>query len=76
MTRDDILSAHRTPPALMGMQASNTGGFGALGPIANVFARNELQPLMSRFEELNEMSGCEVIKFDPYSIEQIEEKIG
>lgn len=76
VTRDDILSAHRTSPALMGMQADNAGGFGALGPIANVFARNELQPLMSRFEELNEMSGYEVIKFDPYSIEQIEESAG
>jgi hypothetical protein len=31
---------------------------------------------MSRFEELNEMSGYEVIKFDPYVIEAAEEKIG
>lgn len=75
-TRDDQLASHRTSPALMGMQAENTGGFGALNPIAKVFARNELQPLMSRFEELNEMTGYDLVKFDPYVIEGLEESAG
>ncbi|MBL4882098.1 MAG: hypothetical protein JKX82_12410 [Oleispira sp.] len=58
------------------MQASNTGGFGALKPIAQIFARNELQPFMSCVEGLNEMTGYKLIKFDPYVIEELEEKIG
>jgi PBSX family phage portal protein len=73
-TRDDILASHRTPPALMGMQANNNSGFGALKPIAQIFARNELQPFMSSIEGLNEMTGYELIKFDPYVIEELEDK--
>lgn len=68
VTRDDILAAHRVPPQLMGIVPHNTGGFGAIGPAAMVFARNELQPLQAKFAELNEWVGQEVIRFEPYSI--------
>lgn len=70
VTRDDQLAAHRVPPALMGIVPKNSSGFGSIEQAAAVFARNEILPLMTRFEEFNEMSGVEVIKFDPYSIEQ------
>jgi PBSX family phage portal protein len=40
VTRDDILAAHRVPPQLIGVVPSNTGGFGAVVPAAQVFATN------------------------------------
>lgn len=66
VTRDDMLAAHRVPPQLMGIIPTNTGGFGAVAPAAEVFARNELEPLQARFMELNEWIGEEVVKFQPY----------
>lgn len=69
VTRDDIMAAHRTPPQLMGIVPSNTGGFGAVMPVAQVFARNEINPLQSRFRELNEWLGMEVMRFEPYTVE-------
>jgi PBSX family phage portal protein len=73
VTRDDMLAAHRVPPVLMGIMPSNVGGFGDVEKAARVFARNELVPLQSRFLGLNEWMGEEVVRFDPYVIEQIEE---
>lgn len=74
VTRDDMLAAHRVPPQLMGIIPNNVGGFGDIEKAAKVFARNELQPLQSRFSELNEWVGDEVVKFDPYVIERVEEQ--
>ena len=68
VTRDDLLAAHRVPPQLMGVLPSNTGGFGAVEPAARVFARNELVPLQSQFQALNEWPGEEVIRFVPYEL--------
>ncbi|MCP8687769.1 phage portal protein [Marinobacterium sedimentorum] len=76
VTRDDMLAAHRVPPVLMGIMPSNTGGFGDVEKATKVFARNELVPLQSRFEELNDWLGEKVVKFDPYIIEQIAEQPG
>ncbi len=66
VTRDDVLAAHRVPPQLMGIIPNNTGGFGDADKAAAVFARNELEPLQARFQELNEWIGEEVITFKPY----------
>ncbi len=74
VTRDDLLAAHRVPPQLMGIIPSNVGGFGDVEKAAKVFARNEMQPLQSRFEELNDWLGEQVVKFDPYVIEQLAEE--
>jgi PBSX family phage portal protein len=68
VTRDDLLAAHRVPPGLMGVLPNNTGGFGAVEPIARVFARNELLPLQSQFRALNEWLGEEVMRFVPYEL--------
>lgn len=70
VTRDDMLAAHRVPPQLLGLVPSNTGGFGAVEPAANVFALNELEPLQARFKELNEWLGEEVVSFTPYKLTQ------
>ncbi len=69
VTRDDLLAAHRVPPQLLGVVPSNTGGFGAVTPAAQVFVTNELQPLQQRFTEVNKWVGEEVVRFRPYVLE-------
>lgn len=68
-TRDDILAAHRVPPQLLGIVPNNTGGFGDMGKAAEVFAKNELEPLQHRMAGLNEWIGEEVVRFAPYSLQ-------
>ncbi|AMR77316.1 phage portal protein [Cupriavidus nantongensis] len=67
-SRDDVLAAHRIPPQLLGVVPSNTGGFGAVVPAAQVFARNEIQPLQDRFREINDWLGQMVVDFEPYEV--------
>ena len=67
-SRDDLLSAHRVPPQMMGIIPDNTGGFGDAVKAAQVFVRNELTPLQERIRELNTWMGEEVIKFLPYEL--------
>lgn len=74
VTRDDVLAAHRVPPQLMGIMPNNTGGFGAIEPAARVFVRNELVPLQSQFLALNDWLGQEVVKFDEYTLGNMEGK--
>lgn len=69
VTRDDMLAAHRVPPQLLGVVPSNTGGFGAADTAAEVFGRNEVEPLQARFLELNDWLGEEVVKFRAYTLE-------
>jgi PBSX family phage portal protein len=73
VSRDDVLAAHRVPPQLMGVIPANVGGFGDAEKAAKVFARNELEPLMERFKEVNEWIGEEVIRFKPYQIDITDE---
>lgn len=68
VTRDDVLAAHRVPPQLMGIVPGNTGGFGAVMPAAQVFARNEITPLQARLSELNAWLGMDVMQFKPYVV--------
>ena len=49
-SRDDLLSAHRVPPQLMGIVPDKAGGFGDAVKAAQVFVRNELTPLQERIE--------------------------
>lgn len=76
VSRDDVLAAHRIPPQLMGIVPGNTGGFGAIKPAAEVFARNEIEPLQAKFRELNDWLGQEVVRFEPYVVGVTEEKEG
>lgn len=68
VTRDDQLAAHRVPPQLMGIVPSNTGGFGDANKAAEVFEANEIAPLMAMLQQLNELLGVEVIRFQPYKL--------
>jgi len=53
----------------MGLVPTNTGGFGAILPAAQVFARNELEPLQATFLEMNDWLGQEVVRFRPYVVQ-------
>ncbi|SUW65439.1 phage portal protein, PBSX family [Buttiauxella agrestis] len=65
---EDLMSAHRVPPQMMGVIPNNTGGFGDVVKAAQVFVRNELTPLQERIKEVNEWIGAEVIRFKPYEL--------
>jgi len=70
ITRDDVLSAHRVPPQMMGIIPNNTGGFGKVSEASVVFARNELKPLMDKIsDQINDFLGVDVIEFEPYVID-------
>ena len=68
VTRDDVLAAHRVPPQLLGLVPTGTIGFGSVIPAAQVFAVNELRPLTTRFRQLNEWMGQEVVTSDDYKV--------
>ncbi|MHC2597772.1 PBSX family phage portal protein [Kluyvera sp. 1366] len=68
-SRDDLLSAHRVPPQMMGIIPDNTGGFGDAVKAAQVFVRNELTPLQERMKEMNSWAGDNIISFQPYSLQ-------
>jgi len=53
-SRDDLLSAHRVPPQMMGIIPDNSGGFGDAVKAVQVFVRNELTPLQERMKEIND----------------------
>jgi PBSX family phage portal protein len=72
VSRDDVLAAHRVPPQLMGIVPGNTGGFGAVLPAAQVFARNEMAPLQERFQEINDWLGDDVVRFRPYDVSMMD----
>lgn len=68
VSRDDLLSAHRVPPQMMGIIPDNAGGFGDVEKAAQVFVRNELTPLQERIKELNSWAGQVLIKFSTYGL--------
>lgn len=61
------------PPQLMGIVPGNTGGFGAVLPAAQVFARNEIEPLQARLSELSYWLDMEVLHCRPYVVDVEEE---
>ncbi|WP_413722733.1 phage portal protein [Sodalis sp. RH24] len=67
-SRDDLLSAHRVPPQMMGIIPDNAGGFGDVEKASQVFVRNELISLQQRLKEINEFLKKEVVCFLDYSL--------
>lgn len=66
ITRDDMLAGLRIPPQLMGIVPQNAGGFGSIKDATEVWVQNELEPLQSRLQQVNEWLGEEVIRFREY----------
>lgn len=61
ISRNDIISAWRMPPALAGIMPENTGGFGDIQKISQVYTDNEIRPLSETFMQLNEhLSGNQI----------------
>ena len=68
VSAEDLMSAHRVPPQLMGIMPNSSAGFGDVISAAKVFVRNELSPLQERLKEINEFVGVDVINFVPYKL--------
>ena len=66
VSRNEMLAAHRTPPQLVAIIPENNGGFGDARAALDIFMINEIEPLMSRFAELNDWLGLEAVRFEPY----------
>jgi PBSX family phage portal protein len=66
-SRDDLLSAHRVPPQMMGIIPDNAGGFGDVEKAAQVFVRNELTPLQERMKGVS--NDIKLIGFTNYTFD-------
>lgn len=54
ISRDDIIAAHRIPPALAAIIPTNTGGFGDVTKIDAIYEKNEIIPVRENLLEINE----------------------
>ena len=63
VTRDDMLSAHRVPPQLLGIVPKNGTGFGNVIDAVRAFYHLEIVPLQARLSVVNEWLGEEVVSF-------------
>ena len=70
VSAEDMIAAHRVPPALMGIVPKATSGLGDAITAAKVFARNEVAPLQQTFLDVNDRLGIEVFRFDEYVVER------
>ncbi|WP_225775923.1 phage portal protein [Pseudomonas sp. Marseille-Q5115] len=64
VSRDDVLAALRIPPQLMGIVPQNAGGFGSIKDASAAWVENELVPIQARLQQVNDLIGEEVIKFN------------
>ncbi|GAA4649039.1 phage portal protein [Kistimonas scapharcae] len=53
ISADDVVVAHRVPPALAGIKPDNNGGFGDIEKIKGVYVETEVMPMAQPFEDLN-----------------------
>lgn len=70
VSAEDMMAAHRVPPALMGIVPKATSGLGDAITAAKVFARNEVAPLQQTFLDVNDRLGIEAFRFEEYVVEQ------
>ena len=64
VTAQDMLDAHRTPPAVLGIvPAQGSSGFGNPHQAADMFFDLEIEPLQVTFREVNDWLGSEVVRF-------------
>ncbi|WP_460645821.1 phage portal protein [Leclercia adecarboxylata] len=68
VSAEDLMTAHRVPPQMMGIMPNNTGGFGDLVEASQVFVRNELAHLQTRMEEVNSWFKESIISFKKYEL--------
>ena len=54
----------------MGVLPQNSSGFGDVEKAARVFVANELEPLQQAFYEINDALGEEIVRFNPYYLNE------
>ena len=54
ISRDDIIAAHRIPPALAAIIPTNTAGFGDITKTDAIYEKNEIMPVRENLLEINE----------------------
>lgn len=54
ISRDDIIAAHRIPPAIASIIPQAAGGFGDITKIDAVYEKNEVTPVREVLLEVNE----------------------
>jgi PBSX family phage portal protein len=63
-TRDDVLAAHRVPPALLGIvPAQGSSGFGNPLQATDMFYELEIAPIQACLLDVNDQVGFEAIRF-------------
>lgn len=55
ISRDDMIAAHRIPPAMANILPTNNSGFGDITKIDAVYFKNEVVPVQKLFLSINEM---------------------
>lgn len=73
VSRDSVLAVHRVIPQFMAVQAESNGGYGDIEKAALVIAKNEIYPIFRQLQALNDWAGEEIINFNPYRLEELEE---
>ena len=51
---------------MMGVVPQNAGGFGSISDAAAVWASLELEPMQARLQQVNELIGEEVVRFNGF----------
>ena len=66
ISRDDIIAAHRIPPALASIVAAEArGGYGDVEKVSLIYEKNEIKPLRKYLLQINEiLSNNKCISFD------------
>lgn len=66
LSRDDMLAAHRTPPQLIGIVPTNSGGFGKVSEARDGYYETEIVPIARRMLRMNDWFGQPVLAFADY----------
>lgn len=54
LSRDDIIAAHRVPPAMANIIPTNNGGFGDITKIDAIYQQNEVTPIREKLLLIND----------------------
>lgn len=66
ISRDDIIAAHRIPPAMASIIPTAAGGLGDITKVDAVYQRNEVQPVREVLLEVNEhLPATAQVRFTP-----------
>lgn len=68
VSRDDMMSARRVLPQMIGIMPSNVGGFRNVKKASKAFMRNELISLQKCLQEINICYDEEIINFQSYTL--------